>query len=383
MWGIRQGAMRLHETIETGSAPGVVEYTQTDVDREKTLEDWLHQNPELLLDEQIFIIGRQARLETGVADLIGLDRWGNVVVFEIKIGRSGSGSASEETILSQPQNYAQALSTFDYDALSELYQDYQERVSRGEWAVGEASARGGTLLIDFETVFGESLEENQFNTTQRMVIIAEDVTRRTEQNVRYLLDAGLNFAAREIQAFDSPDDDGQGTMLASSTIVDYPLGRVRPKDRPSPTYPALVNDILERAYPQFQSVTNAASMSELFPEGFDEREPELISRNDDHPTSIRYRLAPKPDDATVVIAIDAQGDSVDAVSELQEMQAEFAEQGLDVTGNQTYRVVTRKWELEDAEGLDEELLDEIAEQYATLVRMGHEAFTDPRGEIHD
>jgi len=367
--------MRLHEMSETESVPDTVAYNQLAVNLEKTLEDWLHQNPDLLLDEQIFLISRQARLETGVADLIGLDCWGNVVIFEVKIGRSGSGSASEETILSQPQNYAQALSSYGYDELNKLYQDYWTQLDRGEWNVGEVSVGGGTLLTDFQTVFGDSIKEHQFNTKQRMVIIAEDITRRTEQNVRYLLDEGLNFQCAEIQAFSPPENHSHGMMLASSTIVDYPLGRVRPKDRPSPTYPALVNDILDRAYPRFQSVTNAASISELFPGGVDEREPELISRNNEHPTSVRYRIAPKPDSGTVVIAIDVQGDNVDAVSKLQEMQTEFTENGLDVTGNQTYRVVTRKWELDGAESLDEALLDEIAEEYATLVRMGHEAYT--------
>ncbi len=368
--------MRLYETITTEKEASVVAYDQTHPASEEILEDWLHQSPELLLEEQILIIGRQVRLETGVADLVGLDQWGNVVVFEVKIGRSGSGSASEETILSQPQNYAQSLSSYDYEGLNELYQDYQTRLTRGEWNVSEDSDRGGNLLTDFETAFGESLDPHQFNSTQRMVILAEEITRRTEQNVRYLLDQGLNFQCREIQAFSSPSSEDPETVIASSTVVNYPQGRVRPKNRPSPTYPALVQDILDRAYPNFRSVTNAASVSELFPEGIDVREPRLVSQNVDHPRSIRYRLAPKPDDGTVVIAIDAQDGSVDGVSELQGMRAEFAEKGLDVTGNQTYRVVTRKWKIEGADDLDDELRDEIADAFATLVRLGHETFTD-------
>jgi len=375
--------VRLYEKIPTEREASVVAYDQSSPASEEILEDWLHQSPELLLEEQILIIGRQARLETGVADLVGLDWWGNVVVFEVKIGRSGSGSASEETILSQPQNYAQSLSSYDYEGLNELYQDYQTRLTRGEWNVSEDSDRGGNLLTDFETAFGESLEPHQFNSTQRMVVVAEEITRRTEQNVRYLLEEGLNFQCMEIQAFSSPSSDDLGTVIASSIVVDYPQGRVRPKDRPSPTYPALVNNILERAYPDFRSVTGAASVSELFPEGIDVREPRLVSRNVDHPTSIRYRLAPKPDDGTVVIAIDVQGDSVNGVSELQGMRTEFAEQELDVTGNQTYRVVTRKWKVEGTDDLDEDLRDEIADAFATLVRLGHEAFADPGGEADD
>ena len=375
--------MRLYETITTDREATIVAYDQSHPASEELLEDWLHRSPEMLLEEQVLIIGRQVRLETGVADLVGVDCFGNTCVFEVKIGRSGSGSASEKSILSQPQNYAQSLSSYDYEGLNELYQDYQARLTRGEWDVSEDSDRGGNLLTDFETTFGESLEPHQFNSTQRMIVVAEEITRRTEQNARYILEEGLNFQCVEIQAFSLPSGDDPETVIASSTVVDYPQGRVRPKDRPSPTYPALVNDILERAYPNFRSVTSAASVRELFPEGIDLREPRLVSQNVDHPTSIRYRLAPKPDDGTVVIAIDAQGDSVDGISELQEMQTEFAEQGLDVTGNQTYRVVTRKWKVEGADDFDEDLRDEIADAFATLVKLGHEAFADPDGENHD
>ncbi|WP_049906457.1 hypothetical protein [Halorubrum tebenquichense] len=360
--------------LEDSDRKGTTQYERIAIDQEETLENWLHRNPELLLDEQVLLIGRQVRLNTGVADLVGLDRWGNVLVVEIKKGLSGSGSASEGSIISQPLEYSEPLSSFNYDDLDDLYQEYQERIERSEWDVGEIPGSGGNLLTDFKSVFGDGIEEHQFNSTQRMVVVAEAVTRRTEQNVRYLLEQGLNFQCLEIQVFRSPDTETESTTLATQTVVDYPLGRVRPKDQPSPTYPALVNEIVERAYPNFQSVTNAASISELFPEGIDHREPRLVSQNDDHPTSIKYRLAPKPDDRTVVIAIDAQGNSVAGVSELQSMQAEFAVEGLDVTGNQTYRVVTQKWELEDAETLGEELLDEIAEQYAALIQLGHEAF---------
>jgi len=374
--------LRIHNYVDSGCKE-TTQYDRLAIEREEVLEDWLHRSPELLLEEQILIIGRQVRLETGVADLVGIDCFGNTCVFEVKIGRSGSGSASEETILSQPQNYAQSLSSYDYEGLNDLYQDHRARLTRGEWDVSEGSDRGGNLLTGFETAFGESLEPHQFNSIQRMVVVAEEITRRTEENARYLVDEGLNFQCLEIQAFRSPNGDDPGTLIASSTIVDYPQGRVRPKDRPSPTYPTLVNDILERAYPDFRSVTSAASISELFPEGIDVREPRLVSQNVDHPTSIRYRLAPKPDDGTVVIAIDAKGNSVDGVSELQRMRAEFEEQGLDVTGNQTYRVVTRKWKLDGADDLDEDLRDEIADAFATLVRLGHEAFADPQGETHD
>lgn len=374
--------MQLYTAAETETGTKIVPYEQTGFKSEETFEDQLQTHPELLMNERVFLIGRQVQLDGQYADLVGLDRWGNIIVIELKVGSSGSGSASEETILSQPQNYARSFESFGYDNLNEVYQEYCDRIERGKYDISKDSAHDGTLQTDFETVFGDSIEKHQFNSTQRMVVVAEEITRRTERNVRYLLEQGLNFQCREIQTFHLSGDDDSKTMLTSSTVVDYPTSRVRPRNRPNPTYPRLVNNILERSHPKFQSVTKAASISDLFPEGIDVREPRLVSQNTHHPTSIRYRLAPKPDNGTIVIAIDAQDDTVDAVSEVQEMHADFSEQGLEVTGNQTYRVVTRKWEIESADGLDETMRDEIADTFAMLVRLGHEAFADSQREIH-
>lgn len=74
-----------------------------------------------------------------------------------------------------------------------------------------------------------------------------------------------------------------------------------------------------------------------------------------------------------MIAIDVQGEQASAVSRLQEAQVKFGEVDFDVTGNQTYRIVTHKWNLKSCDSLDEEILDEIAESFAMLVRLGHQA----------
>jgi len=69
--------MRLHERIETENEVEVVACDRTAFESEEALENRLHRSPELLLDEQVLLIGRQVRLDTGVADLVGLDRWGS------------------------------------------------------------------------------------------------------------------------------------------------------------------------------------------------------------------------------------------------------------------------------------------------------------------
>lgn len=98
--------MRAYELLE-GTKP--VKRGVKPFQSEERLERLLHKIPSLLLDEQVLIVGRQVGVETGTLDLLGIDKYGNVVVFELKKGDSGSGSASEGSILSQPQQYAQAL----------------------------------------------------------------------------------------------------------------------------------------------------------------------------------------------------------------------------------------------------------------------------------
>ena len=48
---------------------------------EAAFESTLRANPELIVDEPPLIIGRQVRLDSGVADLIPCGEFGNVIVW--------------------------------------------------------------------------------------------------------------------------------------------------------------------------------------------------------------------------------------------------------------------------------------------------------------
>jgi hypothetical protein len=218
------------------------------IESEYTLESWLHSNPSVLLNEPLFLFGRQTGLDTGIPDLLALDQWANVVVFELKKGESGSGSASEATIQSQPQNYAQSLSAFGYDDLNEVYQEYRTQIQQGEWDVDESMASEETLKGAFKTIIGPAPDRTDFNTHQRIVIVAEEITSRTENNAKYLLEQGLDVQCVEVQWFQVPDDapvEQDHSLLVSSSVVDYPLSRVRP-ERSSADYSKLTEAIRDR-----------------------------------------------------------------------------------------------------------------------------------------
>jgi hypothetical protein len=350
---------------------GLSQCSTESIQPESAFESCLHKNPELILNEELLLIGRQVRLESDVADLIGLDEFGNTIIIEVKIGQSGTGSASEETILSQPQTYASSISNFEFDDLSALFHDYNSRLSGGEWDVDRAYAAGGNLLQAMETVFGSAPEEHQFNTEQRLVVVAEEITQRTAANARYLLEQGLHFQATEVKRFTLPEDATGRSLLTSSVIVDYSSRRVRPKRRLSPTHPELASEILERAFPEFQSLVEADSVTELLPNGLDTREHRLISNNPAHPEDVVYRLDVKPDSNTVLIGIDVKGGDDRVHEQIAEQETRFSESGFTVSGNKTYRVVVADWNLDNPEDIHD-VIGEVADQYALLVQLGHD-----------
>lgn len=367
--------MQLHDLDETVTPPGATAYERTPIRPEAALESLLHANPGLLLDEPLLVVGRQVRLETGIADLVALDQFGNVVVCEVKVGRSGTGSASEETILSQPQAYSSALGGFDYDDLNDQYREYRDRLAGGEWDVDPAVAPGGTLREAVEATFGTGLDDHEFNVEQRMVVVAEEITRRTAANVRYLLEQGLHFQAAEVQLFAHPEDGSSDTVLASSMVVDYDVDRVRPPNRPAPTYPHLVAELVEPVFPELQETVRAESLSDVFPDGFDSRGPALESRRPDHPEGVVYYVSPEPDNERVTIGLHNTNELPEVVERILAERDAFEQAGLTVQDNQRYNLVVKRWDVETIEDVWD-FQPEISEHYERLVVLGHEVLVD-------
>lgn len=375
--------MRAYELLE-GEKP--VKREIKPFQSEKRLEQLLHRIPSLLLDEQALIIGRQIGVETGTLDLLGIDKYGNVVVFELKKGDSGSGSASEGSILSQPQQYAQALQWFSYDDLNDVYQEHQtERRTMG-WP--DASMPTDETLLDaFSTHFGTTLEPESFNHHQRMVIVAEQITDRTAANARYLRDEGLHLQCVEVQRFRLSEGEKTSPTLVASTVVDYDDKRVQPREEDAITYPQINESIVSRAYTAFEEITRASVPDELFPGGFDHREPRMRSLHPDHPDAVRYALRVKPlEKGHVRLSIDvtARGleigkvDKESLADQIRSATDRFERAGFEVDQDRnTFRIVTAHWDVDSVTDVrDDAFLDELASHYAELVTIGHEIMLD-------
>lgn len=288
---INSTIMRVFDCDRAEEPPRTNSLERISFETEWQLEAWLHANPDVILDEPLLIFGRQYGLETGLPDLLAIDQWGNVVVVELKKGKSGSGSASEETILSQPQNYASDLSRYDYEGLNDIYSEYKQNIESEEWNVSDSPVIEESLQAAYETKFGGSLDLEEFGRYERMVILAETVTGRTETNARYLNEQGLNVQCVEVQVFTTPSNDPDYSVMASQTVVDYSRSKIRPqRSRDYADYSGLILDVRDRIVPEVSDKLRLDGSDDVSATGSRLR---LTSNHSDHPDNVRYEFDPR------------------------------------------------------------------------------------------
>lgn len=368
--------MQVYQFKADETTSQVEAYTPKPIQKEATLQRWLQQNPEVLLEESILVIGREVHSGSGPIDLLALDRFGNTIIFELKIGDTKSKSTSEDKIIGQPQRYAAALENWDFQRLSEVFQNYQQEIANGKWTADDPLVSDTNISESLDLTFGSN--PDQFNHYQRMVIVAENITWNTAQTARYLQRGPgrhSNIQCVQVQQFTPPDGNSQ-PLLTSTPMVDYDLGRVRPPNYTNPNYNEINERIADRAFQSIASIVCAEKPSEVFISGFGEREPSLHSNASDHPQSVYYTLRVKPDTdpGHVGITIDMDSDE-SALASLRNNAQAFENEGYTFNGDHTrYRIVEQQWKpVSDPRALEHDgLLDEIAERYATLVRIGHD-----------
>jgi len=363
--------MRAFSFDRDQDGPQTLELDRVPVETEWQLESWLHANAEVILNEPLLIFGRQYGLDTGIPDLLALDQWGNVVVVELKKGQSGSGSASEETILSQPQNYAQSLSGYDYEGLEEVYREYKRNLRDGEWDAGETAIVEDSLKKAHETAVGGGVDE--FNTHQRMVILAEEITSRTENNARYLLEQGLAVQCVAVQWFQFPDDASTSrSLLLSSTVVDYPLSRVQPEDN-KVDYSTVIRQVRDRIYDEIGDMTHHSSPADI--SGAASRRLGFDSKHPDHPDTVLYRFKPHMvERGKAVVSIGLFGSDEQEKDRVRDVISKYADQLEGFQTNDEHRpnsnLVYIEFEQLNREP-DEEFIDAVVESMTKLVRHYH------------
>jgi hypothetical protein len=165
-----------------------------EVDLERRLEDALASNLDII-DPDLLLVGRQINAFGGFIDLLAMDEEGNLVLMELKKGKT------PRDVVAQTLDYASWVVEQDAESIRQLFTDKNE---------------GLKLEEAFEEKFGDSLPE-EINRKHRLCIIAVALDSSTERIIRYLSDVqDVPINAITFQCF----RDGENEYLARVWLLD-------------------------------------------------------------------------------------------------------------------------------------------------------------------
>ena len=174
--------------------------TSNRMESEQLLEEILVKNPDLLM-EGLTLVGRQTPTEGGPLDLLGVDGYGRLVVFELK-----RGTLSRDAV-AQVIDYASYLDAMDLTNLA-----------------SHISERSGTGGIEEIKNFEEWYDNQPFEVEgldallpPRLFLVGLGADNRTERMVKFLADnSGMDISLLTFHGFEY---DGK-TLLAKQVEVE-------------------------------------------------------------------------------------------------------------------------------------------------------------------
>jgi hypothetical protein len=133
------------------------------LENEQMLEDWITGNPSILgLD--MFLIGRQVITGFGGRiDLLGIDRDGDLIIFELKRDKT------PRDIIAQTLDYASWVTDLDYDDIDSITKRFLDK----------------DLYTAYAEHFGDDPPE-EVNLSHQMVIVASELDEASERIIQYL-----------------------------------------------------------------------------------------------------------------------------------------------------------------------------------------------------
>ena len=128
------------------------------------MEEWIKSNPQIL-GTDIAIIGEQIFTKSGPLDFLGIDRFGNIIIIELKRDRL------PREVLVQAIDYASDVASYTTERLNEICQTYT-----------------GNSLADFlSTHFPETnFEEIGINQEQRLLLVGFAIDESLHRMIEWL-----------------------------------------------------------------------------------------------------------------------------------------------------------------------------------------------------
>ena len=169
--------------------------TVAQLETELQLEDILTAHPELL-ENDLQLVGRQTPAGGGWLDLLGVDRDGRLVIYELKRGALG------RDVVTQVLDYASALAEMDIDALAEH--------------IAARSGQGSVPQIsDFAQWYEDQFSDIQQLMPPRMVLVGFGIDETALRIARFINKGPHDIEVVTFYGF----RDGAGTLLARQLPV--------------------------------------------------------------------------------------------------------------------------------------------------------------------
>jgi hypothetical protein len=172
--------------------------------KEKNIEEWMAQNPDLLFTdpEAILVIGQEVAGEP-MADLLAVDSQGTLIVIEAKRG------PSDRSNVAQLLDYAAALSNWTYEDFSGVWQRNRR-------------AKGRDLFDAFKEEVNPNLSKDDFLKNRRFFILASAGDESVKRIIAWLHDKyGVPIYFVPFQLYKQ----GRRVLLEVEKIRVEPIGR--------------------------------------------------------------------------------------------------------------------------------------------------------------
>ena len=162
---------------------------------EKEIEDMIVAQPEILSSDWM-LIGRQEKTpHGGIIDLLAVAPDGSLVLIEIKRDKT------PREVVAQALDYASWVKRLELSEIGSIYKRFHQE---------------GDLAIDFKQRFSTELNEDEWNQSHQIVIVAAELDDSTERIAEYLSDAGIPINALCFQVFDHKGE----RLLSRAWLVD-------------------------------------------------------------------------------------------------------------------------------------------------------------------
>jgi ribosomal protein S24E len=176
--------------------------------REKEdLEKWIKSNPSIL-GQDILIIGEQVPTKSGIIDLLGIDKSGDLIIIELKRDKI------PKEALSQVIDYASDVASWDIDKLNEICIKYT-----------------GLELEDYlnEKFEDINLENLPINKTQRILFVGFSIEESLQRMIEWLsnnYDVSINAVILKYIKTKNGDE-----LIARTVIIPEEIEKERSKKR--------------------------------------------------------------------------------------------------------------------------------------------------------